>query len=69
VPDFHADDATATQETQTQAALAVTKGYVEANGVNYHRIYGEGEPLLLLHGDWVRSIRHPDAEISRRAGR
>ena len=26
-------------------------GYVEANGVNYYyQIYGEGEPLLLLHG-------------------
>jgi pimeloyl-ACP methyl ester carboxylesterase len=34
------------------AAPAETKsGYVEANGVNYfYRIYGEGEPLLLLHG-------------------
>ena len=35
-----------------QAAPAVIKsGHVEANGVNYfYAIYGEGEPLLLLHG-------------------
>ncbi|MGH6929882.1 MAG: alpha/beta fold hydrolase, partial [Dongiaceae bacterium] len=42
----------ATSATATEAAPAVTKsGHVEANGVNYfYRIYGEGEPLLLLHG-------------------
>jgi hypothetical protein len=29
----------------------VKTGFVAANGVNYHyRIYGRGEPLLLLHG-------------------
>lgn len=38
--------------TTTKAAPAVTRsGYVEANGVNYfYRVYGEGEPFLLLHG-------------------
>jgi pimeloyl-ACP methyl ester carboxylesterase len=47
----HAQEGTTTMETP-KAAPAVTKsGYVEANGVNYfYRIYGEGEPLLLLHG-------------------
>jgi len=53
VPGFvRAEEATATMETQTKAAPAATKsGHVEANGVNYfYRIYGEGEPLLLLHG-------------------
>ena len=35
-----------------EANLAPTRsGYVEANGVNYYyAIYGQGEPLLLLHG-------------------
>jgi pimeloyl-ACP methyl ester carboxylesterase len=47
-----ADDATATVATPTAAVPVVTKsGYVEANGVNYfYRVYGTGEPLLLLHG-------------------
>ena len=47
-----AQEGTTAMETQTTAAPAETKsGYVEANGVNYfYRIYGEGEPLLLLHG-------------------
>ncbi len=44
-----AEDATA---THAEAVPAATKsGYVDANGVNYfYSIYGEGEPLLLLHG-------------------
>jgi pimeloyl-ACP methyl ester carboxylesterase len=48
VGSVRAEDAT----TTTSAAPAVTRsGYVEANGVNYfYRVYGEGEPLLLLHG-------------------
>ncbi len=53
LPGFvRAGDATAALETPTKAAPAVTKsGYVEANGVNYfYQVYGEGEPLLLLHG-------------------
>lgn len=35
-----------------QAPIAPkTTGHVPANGVNYHyAVYGEGEPLLLLHG-------------------
>jgi alpha-beta hydrolase superfamily lysophospholipase len=34
-----------------RAEEATKSGYVEANGVNYfYSIYGEGEPLLLLHG-------------------
>ncbi len=47
-----AEEGTTEMETQAQVAPAVTKsGYVEANGVNYfYSIYGEGEPLLLLHG-------------------
>jgi len=47
-----AQEGTTAMETQTTAAPAETKsGYVEANGVSYfYRIYGEGEPLLLLHG-------------------
>jgi hypothetical protein len=29
----------------------VKTGFVGANGIDYHyRIYGRGEPLLLLHG-------------------
>ncbi|MGE0118756.1 MAG: alpha/beta fold hydrolase [Dongiaceae bacterium] len=45
-------DAPTTGETPVAAAPAETRsGYVEANGVNYfYRIYGKGEPLLLLHG-------------------
>jgi pimeloyl-ACP methyl ester carboxylesterase len=36
-------------EATTQAP--VRSGYIEANGVNYYfAIYGQGEPLLLLHG-------------------
>jgi pimeloyl-ACP methyl ester carboxylesterase len=48
-----ADDAVTTTATQTAAAptTASKSGYVAANGVNYfYSIYGEGEPLLLLHG-------------------
>jgi pimeloyl-ACP methyl ester carboxylesterase len=38
-----------TMEATTVAA--VRSGYIEANGVNYYfAIYGQGEPLLLLHG-------------------
>jgi pimeloyl-ACP methyl ester carboxylesterase len=48
----YGEEATTMPKTQTLEAPAVTKsGYVEANGVNYfYRIYGEGEPFLLLHG-------------------
>jgi pimeloyl-ACP methyl ester carboxylesterase len=36
-------------EATTQAP--VRSGYIEANGVNYYfAIYGQGQPLLLLHG-------------------
>src|SRR5262245_27392536 len=34
-----------------QAPKPQRTGYVEANGVNYYyEIYGQGRPLLLLHG-------------------
>jgi pimeloyl-ACP methyl ester carboxylesterase len=44
----------------------VSSGYVDVNGINlYHEIYGEGEPLVLIHGGlttigemrgWVESL-------------
>lgn len=35
----------------TSQSLPARTGHIEANGVNYYyEIYGEGEPLLLLHG-------------------
>jgi pimeloyl-ACP methyl ester carboxylesterase len=42
----------ATTETSTRAPLApVSSGYAEVNGIKlYHEIYGQGEPLVLLHG-------------------
>ena len=34
----------------------VSSGYVDVNGINiYHEIYGEGEPLVLLHGGLMRT--------------
>lgn len=42
---------TQTKTTTTAQATPVKKGYVPANGLNYYyEIYGQGEPLLLLHG-------------------
>ncbi|NVB78665.1 MAG: alpha/beta hydrolase [Kofleriaceae bacterium] len=45
---------TNTTQAKTTTAAAQTpikKGYVPANGLNYYyEIYGQGEPLLLLHG-------------------
>src|SRR3977135_532054 len=44
----------------------VSSGYADVNGINlYHEIYGEGEPLVLIHGGlttigemqgWVQSL-------------
>jgi hypothetical protein len=43
-------------EATTQAP--VRSGYIEANGVNYYfAIYGQGEPLLLLHGGLGEALR------------
>ena len=41
-----------TPETATRMRLApVSSGYADVNGINlYHEIYGQGEPLVLLHG-------------------
>src|SRR5438105_15073046 len=42
----------ATTETSARAPLApVFSGYADVNGIKlYHEIYGQGEPLVLLHG-------------------
>jgi pimeloyl-ACP methyl ester carboxylesterase len=42
----------ATTETSARAPLApVSSDYANVNGIKlYHEIYGEGEPLVLLHG-------------------
>src|SRR5258708_120564 len=42
----------ATAETSARTPLApVSSGYADVNGIKiYHEIYGEGEPLVLLHG-------------------
>src|SRR5207248_3216982 len=42
----------ATTETTARARLApVSSGYADVNGIKlYHEIYGQGEPLVLLHG-------------------
>ncbi len=42
----------ATTQTSTRARLApVSSGYAEVNGIKlYHEIYGQGAPLVLLHG-------------------
>ena len=42
----------ATTETSARAPLApVFSGYADVNGITlYHEIYGQGEPLVLLHG-------------------
>jgi pimeloyl-ACP methyl ester carboxylesterase len=42
----------ATTETSARARLApVSSGYADVNGIKlYHEIYGQGQPLVLLHG-------------------
>jgi pimeloyl-ACP methyl ester carboxylesterase len=42
----------ATTDTSARAPLApVSAGYANVNGIKlYHEIYGQGEPLVLLHG-------------------
>lgn len=36
---------------QNDTTIAFTHGYSEVNGINmYYEIYGDGEPLILLHG-------------------
>src|SRR6266705_3115187 len=42
----------ATTETLARTPLApVSSGYAGVNGIKlYHEIYGQGEPLVLLHG-------------------
>ena len=42
----------ATTETSARAPLApVSSGYADVNGIKlYHEIYGQGGPLVLLHG-------------------
>jgi pimeloyl-ACP methyl ester carboxylesterase len=45
----------ATTETSTRARLApVSSSYADLNGIKlYHEIYGQGEPLILLHGGFM----------------
>jgi len=42
----------ATTETSARASLApFSSGYADVNGIKiYHEIYGQGEPMVLLHG-------------------
>lgn len=41
----------ATTETSARAPLAPVSGYADVNGIKlYYEIYGQGEPLVLLHG-------------------
>lgn len=44
--------ATKTETAAASASLApVSSGHADVNGIKlYHEIYGEGEPLVLLHG-------------------
>ncbi|HEY6914729.1 MAG TPA: alpha/beta hydrolase [Paludibacter sp.] len=38
-------------ETKTKEQLNFSSGYAEVNGLNmYYEIYGQGEPLVLIHG-------------------
>jgi pimeloyl-ACP methyl ester carboxylesterase len=57
----------ATTETSARAPLKpLSAGYADVNGIKlYHEIYGEGEPLVLIHGGlttigemqgWVQSL-------------
>lgn len=42
------------QETDGMANESVKSGYADVNGLNmYYEIYGEGEPLVLLHGSFM----------------
>src|SRR4249920_1127884 len=41
----------AAQPTKPGNAYAIREGYVDANGVMiYYRIFGQGKPLVILHG-------------------
>jgi pimeloyl-ACP methyl ester carboxylesterase len=49
-PKQEASAPAATPETQT-ALAPVKSGYAEINGIRmYHEIYGQGEPMVLIHG-------------------
>lgn len=40
-----------TTEQQKRSSITFTSGYSEVNGIKmYYEIYGEGKPLILLHG-------------------
>lgn len=42
------------QETDGMTNESVKSGYADVNGLNmYYEIYGEGEPLVLLHGAYM----------------
>jgi pimeloyl-ACP methyl ester carboxylesterase len=53
----------ATTQTLAHARLApVFSGYTDVNGIKlYHEIYGQGEPLVLLHGGLMTNRRNVDA--------
>jgi pimeloyl-ACP methyl ester carboxylesterase len=51
-----ADEKAGTPTRSSEQIKAVRNGYVVANGLKYHyRIYGKGEPLVLLHGGLAHS--------------
>ena len=62
----------ATTETSARTPLApVSSGYADVNGIKlYHEIYGQGEPLVLLHGGLmtIGEMSRPPSIRKRSAG-
>jgi pimeloyl-ACP methyl ester carboxylesterase len=48
---IHAQGAQSPMSIQTATPAPVRSGHIQANGVSYYyQVYGQGEPVLLLHG-------------------
>ena len=62
----------ATKKTSARARVApVSSGYADVNGIKlYHEIYGQGEPLVVLHGGLMtkQGIRYGFRAACRKAG-
>ena len=56
--------------TETSPPTPVSSGYADVNGIKlYHEIYGQGEPLVLIHGglqslSQLMSTNAPEREIA-----
>jgi hypothetical protein len=47
----------------------VSNGYADVNGIKlYHEIYGQGEPMVLIHGGLTTNREHSGIGL-RRIGR